>query len=265
MLSPEIESLLMEPRHDFNSLVRIMALLRSEGGCPWDREQTHQSIRANLIEETYEVVEAIDREDPVLMREELGDALLQVVFHACISEEAGEFSMDDVVHDICEKLIHRHPHIFAHGEGGSAAQVLDTWEKIKTEEKQRVGLSGSLAAVPPALPALMRAQKCVKKAAKAGVRIDLPDAARQVSDAAVELARHTEDADPSAAADEIQRVLFSTAAIAQYMNLDAEELLTRRTDRFISDLTKEEAEGDCADWDDCRREEAAERAFDKKN
>ena len=85
------------------------------------------------------------------------------------------------------------------------------------------------------------------------------------SDAAVELARHTEDADPSAAADEIQRVLFSTAAIAQYMNLDAEELLTRRTDRFISDLTKEEAEGDCADWDDCRREEAAERAFDKKN
>jgi len=258
MISSEAKALAEEKRHDFSSLIRIMALLRSENGCPWDRAQTHHSIRANLIEETYEVVEAIDREDPALMREELGDALLQVIFHARIAEEDGEFSIDDVIHDVCAKLIHRHPTIFVGGESGSAEQMLDTWEKIKTEEKQRVGLAGSLAAVPPALPALMRAQKCIKKAAKAGVARDSSACAADVMAAAEQLTAQTAAGEAAKAADTLGQLLFSLCALAQREGLDAEEALSHRTDRFVAELTEAEklSGGDAA-----HLSELAGRAF----
>ena len=158
-MNKDVEILLGEVKHDFSSLVRIMALLRAEDGCPWDREQTHESIRANMIEETYEVIEAIDNNDPVLLREELGDALLQIVFHARISEEAGDFNVADVIHDICAKLIHRHPHIFGNVQADTSEQVLSNWEAIKTEEKQRIGLSGTLNSIPPTTPNTSRT-KC---------------------------------------------------------------------------------------------------------
>lgn len=215
-----------EERHDFDSLLEIMKLLRSENGCPWDKAQTHSSIRSNFIEETYEVVEAIDNRDPALLREELGDVLLQVVFHARISEESGEFNMGDVIHDICAKLIHRHPHIFGNVQADTADAVLDNWEKIKTEEKKRIGLTGTLQAIPPALPSLMKAQKMVKKAAKENL---VPDTARMTEclhTAAETVSSSSEEVSKEQMKKTLQDVLISTAAIAQKNGLDAEELLS---------------------------------------
>ena len=146
-------------KYSFDDLCLLAKLLRSEGGCPWDREQTHKSIRKDIIEETYEVIEAIDKEDPALMREELGDLLWQVVFHAELEREEGRSDMSDIIHDICSKLVHRHPHVFGTVVADTSDVVLSNWEKIKTEEKQRNTVTSKLESVPPALPALMRAQK----------------------------------------------------------------------------------------------------------
>lgn len=155
-------------RYTVEDLVEIMALLRAEDGCPWDREQTHESIRSNFIEETYEVIEAIDTADSALLREELGDVLLQVVFHARISEEAGDFTFDDVCDEVSRKLVVRHPHIFADVEADTTDKVLTNWDKIKAETKHRDTLADTLNSVPRTLPSLMRAAKIAKKAAKAG-------------------------------------------------------------------------------------------------
>ncbi len=157
-----------EPTHDFTSLRELVEVLRSEGGCPWDREQTHKSIRADIIEETYEVIEAIDNDDPHLLQEELGDVMFQVMFHSRIEEEAGRFTVENVVNDICQKMIVRHPHVFADTEVDSSAEVLDNWEKIKKEEKSRKTTRESMQAVPKQLPTLMRVQKIAKKARKGG-------------------------------------------------------------------------------------------------
>ena len=133
--------------YTFDDLVTVVELLRSEGGCPWDMEQTHKSIRNDFIEETYEVIEAIDTQDPVLLREELGDVLLQVVFHARIEQEQDVFGMEEVSNDICAKLIHRHPHVFGTVEVENSAEVLKNWEAIKGEEKQRVTMTDKLRQV----------------------------------------------------------------------------------------------------------------------
>ena len=159
----EIRALLARRRYGFADLAAVMRLLRAPGGCPWDREQTHASIRNCMIEEAYEAVEAIDTANPVLLREELGDVLFQVFFHARIEAEAGRFTVDDVVHDICCKMIHRHPHVFSSCTVSDSGEALTRWEAIKTEEKQRNTLSSRLRAVPPMLPALMRAAKIVGK------------------------------------------------------------------------------------------------------
>ena len=136
-------------------LLQIMEILRSENGCPWDREQTHESIRGNFIEETYEAVEAIDKKDPVLLREELGDVLLQVVFHARMEEEVNSFNFGDVVNDICEKLIIRHPHIFGDVKVCGTEEVLNNWEAIKNQVKGTKTQTERLEAVPRVYPALM--------------------------------------------------------------------------------------------------------------
>lgn len=239
-MNKDVEILIKEERHDFSSLVRIMALLRSENGCPWDKEQTHESIRANMIEETYEVVEAIDNNDPILMREELGDALLQIVFHARISEEAGEFTVDDVIHDICAKLIHRHPHIFADVQADTSEEVLTNWEAIKTEEKHRVGLSGTLSSVPPALPALMRAQKMVKKSVKAGIDPSLGNMTAGVAESVAKLSAAIADGDGEGKAQYLGRALWQLSAVAQKCELDGEKLLSDRCVEYIHDVEKAE-------------------------
>ena len=144
-----IKELLAKDIYRFDDLVRVVEILRSDIGCPWDREQDHKSIRNDFIEETYEVIEAIDTEDPVLLREELGDVLLQVVFHARIEEQEGRFDITDVANDICVKLIHRHPHVFGEVQVKDSAQVLQNWDAIKSEEKQRISVTDKLRAIPP--------------------------------------------------------------------------------------------------------------------
>ena len=135
-LEEKISLMAHKERYDFEDLVAIVEILRSDKGCPWDREQDHKSIRKDFIEETYEVIEAIDTENPELLREELGDVMLQVVFHARIEEENGGFSVSDVCNDICAKLIHRHPHVFGEVKVADSGEVLDVWNDIKNEEKQ---------------------------------------------------------------------------------------------------------------------------------
>lgn len=257
-----VKELLEESRHDFHSLVSVMQLLRAPGGCPWDREQTHESIRADFIEETYEVIEAIDTSDPVLLREELGDVLLQVVFHARISEEAGDFNIDDVIHDITAKLIHRHPHVFADVVADTSEQVLTNWEKIKTEEKQRVGLAGSLAAVPPSLPALMRAQKLVKKAGKAGAVPAPSDLADEITDAARDLADAVRGGKREVVAAAAGRLSFLTAAAGQAFSVDTEQMLNVENARFADVLTKSERDlGDFSELSEEKKQKIAQNAY----
>ena len=169
MNNSEIKNrLLTEEHHDFKSLCLLVSLLRSEDGCPWDRVQTHTSIRKDFIEETYEVIEAIDNDDPVLMCEELGDVMLQTVFHADIEREAGRFTVEDVLDGITDKLIHRHPHVFGDVKADTSEKVLDNWDKIKKKEKGRDSTTASMKSIPPALPALMRAEKMYGRAVKGG-------------------------------------------------------------------------------------------------
>ncbi|MDD4773971.1 MAG: MazG family protein [Eubacteriales bacterium] len=167
--------------YDINDLVDIMAILRSEDGCPWDREQDHTTIRQNFIEETYEAVEAIDNGDMELLREELGDVLLQVVFHARISQEDGYFSFDEVANDICLKLIERHPHIFGTVEADTPQEVLRNWEQIKQRTKDRKDISQILDGVAKSLPSLMRAGKLAKKLVNSGEEPE-PEPERRLSE-----------------------------------------------------------------------------------
>ena len=164
------KALLMKEKksYGFSDLEEIVEILRGEGGCPWDREQNHRSIRNDFIEETYEAVEAIDKGDAVLLREELGDVLLQVVFHAVLAKEDGEFSVDDVCGDICKKLIDRHPHVFAETQAETTEQVLVNWDRIKNAEKSRNTLRRELDEVAVSLPSLIRSQKIAKRLIKAG-------------------------------------------------------------------------------------------------
>ncbi len=220
--------------YQVSDLVRIMSLLRDRDGCPWDLEQTHQSIRKNLIEESYEVVEAIDANNPEMLCEELGDLLLQVVFHSRISEEAGDFSIDDVADGICKKLILRHPHIFGDTVVNNSKQVLENWDEIKKKEKGQTTISQTLHSVPKVLPALMRSQKVQKRAAKSG--FDYPDAVAALSDLESEIAE-LKDAlqkqDSLSCREELGDVLFSAVNVARMLDIDAEESLTASCDKFV--------------------------------
>lgn len=230
----KIKELLAKERYDFQDLNDIMQILRSENGCPWDREQTHKSIRNCMIEEAYEAVEAIDNDDPVLLREELGDVLFQVVFHARLEEEKGVFTSADVVNDISEKMIHRHPHVFADTQVTGSDDALSRWDSIKTEEKQRKTLSSRLRAVPPMLPALMRAAKvCKKSGAMEG---------QTKEDLISSLGRQTEilatsSEDPGEALGEL---LLSVVKLSLLLDADAEQSLTEAVNRLISEVEKNE-------------------------
>ena len=228
--SEKIEYLNSKKQFEFEDLCLIMELLRSEGGCPWDIEQTHESIRKDFIEETYEVVEAIDNNDPELLREELGDVLLQVAFHTRIEEEQGTFTMNDVISEICAKLIHRHPHVFGDVTAETSEKVLSNWDKIKNEEKQRETVTSRLRSVPPSLPALMRAAKVGKRASC----FDFPDAASAFSKIKEEC-EEVEEAmnDCSNLEEEIGDLLFSVANFARKCGIDAEMALANATKKFI--------------------------------
>ena len=164
-------------QYNFNDLLRIMEILRAPDGCMWDREQDHRSIRRNFIEETYEVCEAIDEEDTEHLKEELGDVLLQVVFHTQMEKEKGVFDINDVADGICKKLIYRHPHIFGDVKAGSSEEILSNWDDLKRKEKHQETDTSALASVAKSLPGLIRAEKIQKKAAKVGFDWDGADGA----------------------------------------------------------------------------------------
>ena len=163
-----IDNFSFKSNYTFSDLVEIVAILRGEGGCPWDAVQTHATIKKDLIEETYEVIEAINKDDKALLQEELGDLMLQAVFHAQIETEAGVFNIDDVADGICQKLIVRHPHVFGEVKVDGVADVLSNWDDIKRQTKGQKTTTQAMQAVPRELPALMRSTKIQKKAAKAG-------------------------------------------------------------------------------------------------
>ncbi|MCI7733689.1 MAG: nucleoside triphosphate pyrophosphohydrolase [Dysosmobacter sp.] len=226
-------------RYDWEDFLRIMRLLRSPGGCPWDAEQTHQSIRRNFLEETYEALDALDRDDPVDMCEELGDVLMQVVFHATIEEERGRFTMADVVDGVAQKMVYRHPHVFGTVHVDNSDQVLVNWEKLKRTEKGQASTADAIEAVPHTLPALWRAEKVQKKAAKAGFDWDDPlraldklvEEVRELR-AALESGKAPED--PHGLREELGDVLFMAAKIGQMTGTDPEDALHRSCDKFDS-------------------------------
>lgn len=224
-------------KYDISDLLHIMQILRSDNGCPWDKVQTHESIRMNFVEEVYEALEAIDRSDTELMREELGDVLLQVVFHARIEEEAGHFDFSDVVHDVCCKLIVRHPHIFADTKADTIPQVLSNWNDIKRQTKGQTTYTQTLESVSKALPGLMRTQKIHSRSFKAGVEAPPQDEViRRIRQSAMALSDCTEEERSQRIGD----LLFDAALLSQLCDLSAEELLERKTDAYISRFAKME-------------------------
>lgn len=228
----KIKELLKKEKYLFDDLVTVVELLRSEGGCPWDMEQTHESIRNDFIEETYEVIEAIDTDNPELLREELGDVMLQVVFHARISQEDKEFDVEDVTNDICAKLIHRHPHVFGDVIAETSEQVLKNWDAIKSEEKSRVTVTDKLKSIPPMLPALMRATKVGKKAKC----FDFPtteDVMDKISEELVEVSEAIEEGNTEHISEEIGDLLLSITSLCRKLGVDAERSLFDATNKFI--------------------------------
>ena len=229
----KIKLLLEKDSYDFDDLVTVVEVLRSDIGCPWDREQDHKSIRKDLIEETYEVIEAIDTEDPVLLREELGDVMLQVVFHARIEEEKDSFDIHDVSNDICKKLIHRHPHVFGSVVAETSDKVLSNWEKIKSDEKERRTVSDKLRAIPPMLPALMRAEKVGKKANC----FDFENAAQvmdKVCEEFCEVSEAVKAGDGALVEEELGDLLLTVTSLCRKLGVEPEVALNKATDKFIN-------------------------------
>ena len=209
-------------------LVRIIRILRDPvSGCPWDKVQTHASIRKNFLEETCEALEALDADDPAMIREELGDVLMQVVFHAVMEEERGRLDFEQVCREVCEKLVFRHPNIFASSAAENAG--INSWEALKNKEKGRKTLADELDTVPATLPALMRAQKLQKRAAAHGVGPADPAAALKAAEAAWD-ARSVGNAQQAAG-----ELLLAAANAMRLEGVDAEEALTFAARRFAAD------------------------------
>lgn len=219
--------------YNITDLIHIMRILRAPDGCPWDRVQTHESIRQNFIEETYEAVEAIDKGDSPLLKEELGDVLMQVIFHTLMEEEEGRFTFDDVCNDVCQKLIIRHPHVFGNIEADTPEEVLKNWDAIKMRTKEQTSTADSVDDVAASLPALMRAQKVQKRSAKSGMDFrSAEDAAKKVPEEQQELFAAIDSGDKAKIEEELGDLLFSVVNIARFAGVDAELALTRSTDKF---------------------------------
>jgi len=217
-------------------LKKLIEVLRGEGGCAWDREQTHESIRRNFLEEAYEAVEAIDEKDTTHLCEELGDVLMQVIFHARMEEEKGGFDLDDVADMTCKKLIVRHPHVFGDRSASNSEEALQNWDDIKKSERHQKTVSSTMDTVARALPALWRAEKVQKKAAKAG--FDWPDvngALDKLEEETAELRAACENGEGTE--EELGDILFSAVNAARFLDIDPEQALTSATDKFIKRFT----------------------------
>ena len=225
-------------RYQFNDLVDIVRILREPGGCPWDMEQTHESIRENFLEETYEVIEAIDTNNKELMQEELGDVLLQVLMHSDMARTDGWFTIDDVANDICQKLIIRHPHVFGDVSVSSTGEVLKNWDDIKRSTKKQRTQSEAMATIPAVYPALMKAQKVQEKAKKAGFDWDNAEGAfLKIDEETKELREALASGDKNAVEDELGDLLFSAVNVARFCGCEAETALDKATKKFMERFT----------------------------
>jgi len=214
-----------------SDLAALMDRLRDENGCPWDMKQTHESLKPFLIEETYEVVEAIESGNPQFLKEELGDLLFQIVFHSRLAKERGEFSLEDVIHHVIEKMVRRHPHVFAGERADDAAAVLQKWEEIKSAEKKRESI---LDGIPRTLPSLIRAKRLQERAARVG--FDWPhseDVWKKVEEEWHELqdARHNRDI--KGVEEEMGDVMIALVNLGRFINVDADEALKKSINKFI--------------------------------
>jgi len=234
MTDPPLPDPLDHSADPFRRLVAIMARLRGDGGCPWDREQTHQSLVPYLIEESYEVKEAIDHDDFESLREELGDLLLQIVFHAQLGNEAGRFNIDGVLHAICDKLIGRHPHVFGDIAVASSAEVLQNWEQIKLDEKrEREETPSRLSGVPKQLPALLRAHRVQEKAARVGFDWEhVRDVFAKVREEIGELEEAVAQGKTAQVKAEVGDLLFAFVNLSRFLNVQSELALHNTVERF---------------------------------
>ena len=236
-----IENFNFKERYDVNDLIDIVEILRSPGGCPWDIEQDHKSIRRDFLEETYEVIEAINKEDRDGLLEELGDVLLQVVFHAQIEREKNSFDLNDVADGVCKKMIERHPHVFGNVNAETSEQVLENWDVIKKQTKSQKSQTESMLSIPREFPALMRADKVQKKAAKVGFDWHSVEGAfDKVSEELEELKEAVTMGVVENANEELGDLLFSVVNVSRFISVDSEEALTKATDKFIDRFSKVE-------------------------
>lgn len=220
--------------YDLNDYIDLLAYLRSERGCPWDREQTHESIKRNVLEEAYEVYEAIDEGDMDHLREELGDLLLQVIFHARIEEEAGGFNLNDIADESCKKLVHRHPHVFGDVSAETPDKVLDTWEAVKRADRAQHTVASAMDGISKAMPSLWRADKIQHKAAKLG--FDWPTvvgAMDKLREEVTELQEGIDARDLENISEELGDVIFSAVNVARFYKLDPEAVVQKSCEKFI--------------------------------
>ena len=231
LVSPK--SLKEKSKFSLSDLFEIMEILRSENGCPWDKVQTHESLKSSFVEEVYEAVEAIDLDDPFLLEEELGDVLLQIVHHSQIAKEEGTFDIDDVTTGICRKLISRHSHVFGTDVAPNPESALETWEQNKNVEKNLTSFTETLKAVPKTFPALMKAQKIQKRAAKAGFDwTNTSEIFAKINEEMLELTEAVQN--DTNIAEELGDVLFVLTNLARHLGLDSEEVLNLSSEKFVS-------------------------------
>ncbi len=236
---------MLKDEYSFDELVGLMALLRSENGCPWDRDQTHESLKKYLIEETYEVLEAVDSKDDEKQCEELGDLLLQVLFHARIAEEEGRYRIGDIISGIAKKLVMRHTHVFGGDKADTPDEVVDNWERIKRREKGMQTHADVLKAVPSNLPALMRSFKVQQKAALVGFDWDkTEDVFKKAHEELIELQNAYTGRSKEMIIEEIGDVLFSLVNLSRFLDVQPELALTGSTRKFIKRF--EHMENGCA-------------------
>ena len=229
--SPTQDSFSEQELGKFQTLMDIVARLRAPGGCPWDREQTHESLKRNLLEESYEVIEAIDQGDPAVLSEELGDLLVQVAFHADIAKEAGDFQLEDVLREINAKLVRRHPHVFADWHAKDAREVERNWEQIKAEERKAKGESKSpVEGIPGNLPALAYAQLMQDRVGKAGFEWD--DISGVLDKIVEEVAELKAAATPEEKMHELGDLLFTMVNLTRWSGEHAEDVLRKANQRF---------------------------------
>ncbi len=221
--------ILKDEKYIFSDLMDIVTTLRAPGGCPWDREQTHESIKKNLVEEAYELIEAIDSKNPEKIADESGDLLLQIVFHAVIAKGDGEYDIDDVSDAICRKLIHRHPHVFGDVKVTDSEDVLSKWDAIKRKDRDQQSIAAEMRGVSQYLPSLMRAEKVQKKAEKAGYKLS-------------ENVKLLDIADGNNDEERLGNLLFDVVKMCRERDIEPELLLSQKLTRFINEFEEFEKE-----------------------